>query len=424
MYFCKESESMKNAAIQLLICFIVLTSLSNPSRGQAIAWTEYNTINSSLPDNSIRCITYENDSTVWIGTDFGLAKLVNGQWTNYNTSNSGLASNSIRSMAIDKSGVKWIGTFTNGLCSFNDTVWTNINTFNSPLPDDFIRSLAIDTNNVLWAGTTGGLVRIDSLVTFTIYDQFNSIMNSSNIASMYVDTLTNNKWIGTVNGGLILIDKDTNFTEFYTGNSGISDNTLLGLDMDATGNLFMASPANGLLVKLSGFGWVTYNLVSSNIPTASLTCLKLDDIDQPWIGTADKGLLYKNGSNFIVYDTANSPLTDVVIQCVNIDDSGKVWIGTQTGGLFILDPSLLTGISSSASFTNVSVYPNPANEVLFYNSPFPTVNCEITDLSGRLLLSESGTSNQIDIHALSTGLYQVRFIYEDGNSITRKFLKQ
>ncbi|MBK7886471.1 MAG: T9SS type A sorting domain-containing protein [Bacteroidetes bacterium] len=152
--------------------------------------------------------------------------------------------------------------------------------------------------------------------------------------------------------------------------------------------------------------------------------MKLDDIDQPWIGTADKGLLYKNGSNFIVYDTANSPLTDVVIQCVNIDDSGKVWIGTQTGGLFILDPSLLTGISSTGTFTNVSVYPNPASDVLFYNSPFPTVSCEITDLSGRLLLSESGTSNQIDIHALSTGLYHVRFIYEDGNSITRKFLKQ
>jgi len=408
----------------LLLCLIVLSGMFHSSNAQTIAWTEYNTLNSSLPDNSVRCIVYENDSTVWIGTDFGLAKLVNGQWTNYNTSNSGLASNSIRSMAIDKFGVKWIGTFTNGLCSFNDTVWTNITTFNSPLPDDFIRSLAIDTNNVIWAGTTGGLVRIDSLVTFTIYDQFNSIMNSSNIAAIYVDSLTNDKWIGTVNGGLILIDKDTNLTEFYTGNSGISDNTLLGVDKDVSGNIFMASPANGLIVKLSGFGWFTYNLGSSNIPTASLNCLKLDAAGQPWIGTSDKGLLYKNGNNFIVYDTANSPLTDVMIQCVNIDDSGKVWIGTQTGGLFVLDPALLTGITTISGNTNVHVYPNPADEILYFSGAEQMESIAVIDISGRTLLTKFNPSGTIDINTLNSGLYQVRFTYADGSAAVRKFLKR
>lgn len=424
MYFCEEYNAMKNLLQLLLSAAVFLGGTSNLSFGQSVAWTEYSTLNSPIPDNSIRCIAFENDSTVWIGTDFGLAKKVNGQWTIYNTSNSGISSNSIRSFALDKNGVKWIGTFSNGLCSFNDTVWTNYNTVNSPLPDDFIRSLAIDTANVIWAGTTGGLVRIDSLTTFTIYDQFNSIMNSSNIAAIYVDSVNNNKWIGTVNGGLILIDKDTNFTEFYTGNSGISDNTLLGIDKDASGNLFLASPANGLIVKLAGFGWFTYNLASSNIPTAALSCLILDAVDQPWIGTFDKGLLYKNGSNFIVYDTSNSPLTDVVIQCINRDDSGKVWIGTQTGGLFVLDPSLLTAVPGHQPITNVHVYPNPAIDRLFFNSAVRNVNCEITDISGRVFISENGTSNQIDIHALSSGLYQVRFIFVDGTSVVKKFLKQ
>ncbi len=406
----------------LLFCAVLCAFSLNFAFSQT-AWTEFSMANSPIPDNSIRCITFENDSTAWIGTDFGLAKLVNGQWTIFNTSNSGISSNSIRSMFIGKNGVKWIGTFANGLCSYNDTVWTNINTFNSPLPDDYIRSLAIDTNEVMWVGTSGGLVRIDSLTTYTIYDQFNSILNSNNMAAIKVDAANNNKWVGTINGGLILVDKDTNFTEFITQNSGIADNTVLGIDIDGQGNIFMASPANGLMVKLNGFGWFTYNQLSSNIPTPALTSIKLDQADQPWIGTVDKGIVYKNGNNFLYYDTSNSPLTDVMVQCVNIDDSGKVWIGTQIGGLFVLDPALLTSINEVATLDNVHVYPNPAHDFLYFSASLPAANTEITDLSGRLLIRKRHPQNQLDVSALHSGLYQLRIISENGQVAVRKFLK-
>lgn len=241
---------------------------------------------------------------------------------------------------------------------------------------------------------------------------------------MYVDTISNNKWVGTINGGLISIDKDTNFTEFITQNSGISDNTILGIDMDNLGNLWMASPANGLIVKLNGFGWFTYNQLSSNIPTPGLTCVKLDQTYQPWIGTFDKGILYKNGSNFIAYDTSNSPLTDVMIQCVNIDDSGRVWIGTQTGGLFILDPSLLTGLDEVYDDISLSLYPNPAGSFLYYNSLLPVQRVEVFDISGRLLLQELQVKNAVDLSTLKSGLYQARFLFDDGRVLVKKFMKQ
>lgn len=407
----------------LFILATLLVNSSSLSFSQA-AWTEFSTANSPLPDNSVRCITFENDSTAWIGTDFGLAKLVNGQWTLFTTANSGITSNSIRSMAIDKNGVKWIGTFANGLCSYNDTVWTSISTLNSPLPDDYIRSLAIDTNNVMWVGTSGGLVRIDSLTTFRIYDQFNSILNSNNMAAIKVDPSNNNKWVGTINGGLILIDKDTNFTEFITQNSGIADNTVLGIDVDGLGNVFMASPANGLMVKLSGFGWFTYNQLSSNIPTPALNCIKLDLADQPWIGTVDKGILFKNGNNFIYYDTSNSPLTDVMIQCVNIDDSGKVWMGTQIGGLFVLDPALLTGVTEVSTLDNVHVYPNPAHDFLYFSASHPAVKIDIIDISGRFLTGFNTTKNSLDVSGLKSGIYQLRLVFADGNSVVKKFIKE
>ena len=401
---------------------LTISSLNLPAQ---IAWTVYTTGNSSLPDNSVRCISFENDSTTWIGTDFGLVKMVNGTITNYNTANSGLTNNTIRSLAIDKNGLKYIGTFVNGLNTFNDTVWTSYSTTNSPLPDDYVRSINIDTNGTRWIGTTGGLVKLDSLNNWTIYTMWNSVLGSSNIAAIYIDELSNDKWVGTVNGGCLLIEKDTNLTSFTIQNSGISDNTILGIDQDAVGNIFMSSPANGLIVKLNGFGWVTYNTISSSIPTAGLSCVKLDSIDQPWIGTIDKGLLYKDGSTFLVFDTSNSPLTDINIQCVNIDDQGRVWIGTQSGGLYILDPSLLTGISQQPANTNVIVYPNPANDQLFVAGNNKINNVRISDTGGRILLHQNfGDNKQIDVSSLTGGMYNAVFRLDNGLEVTKIFIKQ
>lgn len=409
---------MKQILLSLALLFTSTQAISQQ------AWTNFTTSNSQISDNSIRCILFENDSTTWIGTDFGLSKLVNGNWTSYNTSNSNIPANGIRSLAIDSLNTIWVGTFSNGLASFDGTTWTSYNTLNSPLPDDFVRSLAVDTLGQKWIGTTAGLAKIDSLNNWTIYTMWNSILGSNNIACIYVDTLTDNKWVGTVNGGVLLIEKDTNLTTYTVQNSGISDNTILSIDMDSLNNVYMASPANGLIVKLAGFGWFTYNLVSSNIPTAGLTSVSFDLIDKPWMGSFDKGLLYKDGNNFIMYDTANSPLTDVMIQCVRVNDSGKVWIGTQTGGLYILDPSLLTGIQQPDGATNVNVYPNPAAEIVYIQSRTGISMLEVSDLNGRHLVQDATGRNEIVLSSFTKGVYQLKIHLEDGSVIVKKLIKQ
>jgi ligand-binding sensor domain-containing protein len=403
---------MKNPIPYFL--FLIFISFGNLSSAQSIAWTQFDMSNSGLPNNSVRCIAFENDSTAWIGTDFGLAKFNNGVWTIFNTVNSGIGNNDIRSIAIDSNDVKWIGTFANGISVFNDTIWTIYNTFNSSLPDDFVRSLAIDQNNTKWIGTLGGLAKIDSANNWSVYTMWNSVLGSNNIACIFVNPITNDKWVGTVNGGLLLIEKDTNLTSFTIQNSGIPDNTILGIDMDANQNFYLATPANGLAVKLSGFGWLTYNLVSSNIPTASLTSVALDALDQPWAGTNTHGLLYKNGSNFVKYDTTNSPLTDNVIQTLCMAHDQKLWIGTQTGGLFILDPSLLTGVQSLTATPSLLLYPNPCSNYLFITSQQPLQKVEMWDMSGKLIAILQGDENRIALQSVASGFYQVRCTEENG----------
>lgn len=71
----------------------------------------------------------------------------------------------------------------------------------------------------------------------------------------------------------------------------------------------------------------------------------------------------------------------------------------------------------------VSFYPNPANEILnFYNISKNAVIL-ICDLSGKQILNQINSNNQIDISSLSNGIYIIKII---GNSvtITEKFVKQ
>ena len=55
----------------------------------------YNTDNSPLPFNTVRCIELHNDA-IWVGTETGLAQFQDEQWQVYDAANSALYSDNIR----------------------------------------------------------------------------------------------------------------------------------------------------------------------------------------------------------------------------------------------------------------------------------------------------------------------------------------
>ena len=406
-------------ALFLLFTCSIMNVLAQPA-----AWTNYSVSNSPLPENNVRCIVFENDSTVWIGTQYGLARFDGMNWVVYNTFNSDISGNDIRSIAIDRLGNKWIGTFNNGLDKFDGITWTNFNTQNSPLPDDFVRSLAVDTNDTKWIGTVGGLARLDTMGTWTNYTMWNSALGSNNIADLYIDTTTNNKWAGTVNGGLLQIEDDTVFTKYTIQNSGITDNSVLDLDGDPAGNLYLASPANGLIIKLgTGFGWLTFNPLSSSIPSPGLTSLDLAGNGDVWIGTFDKGVVRKSGNNFVVFNTYNSPLSDSAILTVVVSPRGKIFIGTQTEGLFILDPSLLTNLEEQALNTDIpSIFPNPTTGAFRWDSVRTPALLEVFGADGRRVAFFENPPVNIDLAGLPGGIYQLVFGFNGGGKAVQRLV--
>ena len=61
----------------------------------------------------------------------GLVKFDDTNWTVYDTSNSGLPINAVRCIAIDDSNNKWIGTWGGGGAKFDGIDWKVFNSSNS-----------------------------------------------------------------------------------------------------------------------------------------------------------------------------------------------------------------------------------------------------------------------------------------------------
>ncbi|RCL76806.1 MAG: hypothetical protein DBW72_01275 [Flavobacteriales bacterium] len=127
-------------------------------------FTTYTIINSGLPDNSVTAIEIDINGFPWFlspaaglvyDSDFG------GPWLNFNTVNSDLPSNALKCLHFMGSELL-IGSEVAGLIFKNGETWSHLNTINSDLPDNHILSLEIDNQNNIWVGTYNeGLCKIN-----------------------------------------------------------------------------------------------------------------------------------------------------------------------------------------------------------------------------------------------------------------------
>jgi hypothetical protein len=84
------------------------------------------------------------------------------------------------------------------------------------------------------------------------------------------------------------------------------------------------------------------------------------------------------------------------------------------------------GIEEASNNNLVSVYPNPAENILFIQSDLEIRSVEITDLSGKRMLQKFGgviSEMQLDINGLASGIYILKVTGEENVSY-KKFVKE
>jgi ligand-binding sensor domain-containing protein len=410
-------------AVPIVVAFLIIFALE--SRAQA--WTFYRTDNSGLPFNTVNALQVDPQDNLWIGTEYGLARLsANGAWTIWQTFNSGIPGDAVRSLHWDPpTGGIWVGTYQNGVALFDgNNSWTYYNTANSGLSDDYVRSIALDSQGGTWFGTAGGLCRFQN-GAWNVWTQQNTpVMRSSNISALGVDS-TGTIWIGTINGGLSHFSNGTMGT-YYNGNSLLTDNTILDLDFDAADNLWLATPTGGINIRQTDGSWSRLTTMNAGLPTNSYYSVCLRE-NQPFLGAQYHGLVWENDGSFVHYDAANSPLPENALLCLADDAAGRIWIGTYNSGLVSFSPdSVQTGLVHEPAPEEQPVFWAPATGALRFSAT-EDHRYEVFDATGALVQIGLLAAGEKWIHlpASATGALVLRAVSTaTGRPFVRKFLRE
>jgi streptogramin lyase len=317
---------------------LVLVIVTNVVIAQNSNWSSINAGNSDLPNETIKCITFDTAGTMWVGTYMGgLAVRENNNWTIYNTSNSGLPHNYINTIAIDQQNVKWIGTDGGGLARFDGTSWEIYKTSNSGLPSNVVMSVFCDDDGIVWIGTYfGGLARFDG-ENWKVFNDENSPLLSNKVVVINKDK-RGNLWFGTQGGGVASFD-GANWIVYNERNSKLPSDYIYSIDIDNENNKWIGTGGGGVAVFNDIF-WISYNFENSDLTDDNIRPIYIDVNQDKWIGTYIGGINIFNGETWKVHDYQNSGLPDDEITCFGHDGT-TLLIGTERSGIIVLREAII-----------------------------------------------------------------------------------
>jgi hypothetical protein len=114
------------------------------------------------------------------------------------------------------------------------------------------------------------------------------------------------------------------------------------------------------------------------------------------------------------YHTVN----DITANC-NFEYSREI---VKLSGAMLLSQNVQT-VVSEVSDQFIHIYPNPANEFLYIHGTDESFTVAIFNLSGKLVMTKSIYTNQVDISDLPAGLYVIKIVFKK-ESVVRKFIKK
>jgi len=310
------------------------------SKFNGISWKGFDQTNSSLPDYHITAIEEDESQQIWIGTNNGLAMIpslsLEGQdWPVYNSDNSGLPANSIRCLHYG-SGNLWTGTSL-GLTRFDGDIWETFDSENSNLPVNGVRSVVTDNDGNIWVGTYGGgLCKIPALslngTGWQIFNTDNSDLPDNMVFALEADS-SGNIWVGTAYSGLVKFD-GSDFQIFDTDNSSIPDNHVESLILDNNKYIYVGMRYGGV-ARFNGVDFTVFSSENSSMPEGPVYSMDVDAYGNKWIGVDGGGVAVYNGagvsitaprtvSGHIFCEGGDSPLNECVVELYHTVDTAYV----------------------------------------------------------------------------------------------------
>jgi hypothetical protein len=137
--------------------FILIFIFSFSVFGQYLPSKNYTTAD-GLPNNAVRSLFIDKTNVLWIGTENGVSKMINGSFLNLDESD-GLAHNSCWDIAQDKNGNIWFASYGGGVSKYDGNKFTVFTTKNGLLANKTRK--VFPYKNKVYVGTEQGVSIID-----------------------------------------------------------------------------------------------------------------------------------------------------------------------------------------------------------------------------------------------------------------------
>ncbi len=249
-----------------------------------------------------------------------------------------------------------------------------------------------------------------------------------------------------------------NYITGYFGDSGEGFHKTSFFDSLANAgyyDIFLAKyNLNGNVIWSKSFGGIHWDIANSialdtsgnlyitgyyNSPTLPFNSTLLTNTD-----SADIFVVKLDTSGTVLWAKSVGGTGDDAANSIAMDHAGKIYVaGTFNSGTLVfgattlanldgysniflakLDSSLITGLMEMQNFPTISLFPNPATTALFITLPQKS-QIQILNIQGQLIrtISKAEKETTIDIRDLSSGVYIIKAITEDGMAV-KKFVKE
>lgn len=239
-----------------------------------------------LSNPHVNCIELINRKEIWIGTSSGLLTSNKGRWT-WITSHDGLPDNSVTSIFQDFRGIVWVGTENGMAYLMDDTLY---------LPEkgsriiNAITTVFGDNRGYVWCGAryaSEGISVYNGQVWDTFSGRHGLVDNSS---SIFFQDLSGNMWVGSCynrsRGGVSVFDGKQWIG--YSFPDDLAKPCVDAIATDANGNVWMG----GSLTHRKAKGISVYNgkewLVTggnSILPAERIITFFLDSKGNLWVSS-------------------------------------------------------------------------------------------------------------------------------------------
>ncbi|UPT67907.1 MAG: T9SS type A sorting domain-containing protein [Sphingobacteriales bacterium JAD_PAG50586_3] len=228
---------------------------------------------------------------------------------------------------------------------------------------------------------------------------------------------------GVFNPVAVNMSLNAQYTVTYSQN-GVVDTTYTGPGSSAFFFPTEAGQSTIAVTNVEGTTTVNFAVLPSNLNQLAITevdgFLVLNETPNQLYGSYNYIDWYKDG--VFVSTGISIPVSGPGSYTAYIYYQGDAPFCTRTTDAFIV-----TSVDANVVANSISLFPNPATNMVTISTPQNIASINVYDVAGKLVMSQNyNQSNNIiiDIATLSNGFYTVQMLTAKGEMVTKKLIKQ